>query len=146
MSHVCTIALEVKDLDSLAKACKRLGLELRLGQQTYRWFGESAGDAPLPAGFTAEDLGKCEHAIGIPGDAKAYEIGLVKRRDGKQGFALLCDFWDGGKGLEAVAGVECCKLKQAYATEVAIKQGRLQGFSVQEKQLADGSVRLTLSR
>lgn len=142
MSHVTTIDLEIKDLPSLAAACKRIGLELVEGQETYRWYGTSVGDYPLPEGFTVEDLGHCEHAIRLPGKAKAYEIGVVKRRDGKQGYTLLWDFWNGGRGMEAVAGEDGCHIKQAYATEVATKEARRQGFRVTEQKLDNGTVQL----
>lgn len=145
MSHIATVELEVKDLDCLAKAARRLGLELRLGQQTYRWFGESVGNCPLPSGFTVEELGKCQHALSIPG-SEAYEIGVVQRRDGRPGFSLVWDFYEGGYGLESLVGAQCAKLKQAYAAEVSIKQARMQGFQVREELRSDGSLRLTLSK
>ena len=76
MSHVATIDIEVTDLGTLAAAAKRLGMELVQGQKTYRWFAGRQGD--------------CEHAVRIPGDNKAYEIGVVKRTDGRLGYA-----WNG---------------------------------------------------
>ena len=146
MSHVATIELTIKDLDALATAAKKLGLELRRGQTSYRWWGKSVGDFPLPAGFTADELGQCEHALSIPGNDQAYEIGVVRRRDQKPGWTLLWDFYAGGKGLEAVVGVGATKLKQRYAAEVATKQARRQGFRVSERVQADGKIRLTCQR
>ena len=146
MSHVCVVDLEIRDLDCLAKACKRIGLELHEGQKTYRWYGRHVGDYALPEGFMKEDLGKCSHAIAIPGSTEAYEIGVVQRRDGKQAFCLQWDFFAGGYGMEAKVGEGCVKLKQAYAAEVALKHARFQGFSVKEELRADGSLRLTLNK
>ena len=146
MSHVATVDLEVKDMECLAKAAARCGLVMKVNQPTYRWYGRSVGDYPLPAGFAAEDLGRCEHALSIPGDGDAYEIGVVRRRDGKPGYCLLWDFFAGGYGLQAKVGENCAKLKQAYAAEVAIRQARMQGYRVNEQQQADGSLRLTLSK
>lgn len=152
MSHVATIDLEVKDLDALEQAAKRLGLELVRGQQTYAWFGTSVGDYPLPEGFTAEDLGKCDHALRIAGDIlrtgseAPYEVGVVRRRDGRPGYTLLWDFWGGGNGLTAKVGPDCRNLKREYATVVALKQAAAQGFTVNEQRLADGSVQLRLTR
>jgi hypothetical protein len=62
MSHVAIIDLAIDDLDSLRRACSRLGLEL-VQQDTYRWFGYSVGDYPLPEGFTKDNLGRCQYAI-----------------------------------------------------------------------------------
>lgn len=142
MSHVATIDIEIRDLDALDAACKRLGLELVCGQTTYKWFGRHVGDYPLPEGFTAKDLGKCDHAIRIPGKPKAYEIGVVERRDGKPGYALQWDFFAGGKGMQKVAGDDCAKLQQAYATEAAKAAAVAQGFSVTEQQTHDGTIRI----
>lgn len=141
MSHVATVDLEIRDLDALAEAAKRIGLELVRGQQTYRWWGHSVGDYAMPEGFTEDDLGKCQHALVVEGaDAGTYEVGVVKRRDGRAGFVLQWDFYAGGHGLEAVVGEGCAKIKQAYATVVAAKQLRRQGYSVTETVNADGAV------
>src|SRR5215475_6132674 len=79
MSHITKINLIVKDLDAMAKACERLGLELVRNQKT----------------FVGYRNGQCEHVIRIK-DAVAgtYQIGLAKRADGK-GFDLK---WDGHMG------------------------------------------------
>jgi hypothetical protein len=149
MSHVATVQLEVKDLDALAKACQRLGLELRRGQKTYKWFGKHVGDYPLPAGFAIEDLGQCEHAIAIagdPADSEAYEVGVVKRRDGKGGYSLLWDFFGGGFGLQEKVGENCNALRQAYSIEIARKHAQAKGYQVQERVHQGGAIKLLLSK
>ncbi len=158
MSHVASIELNVVDLDCLEKACADLGLVFKRNQQSYEWFGESVGDYPLPDGFKASDLGKCEHAIGFPDGTvgrypngkecveKPYELGVVKRRDGKPGYTLLWDFFMGGYGLQDKIGENAGKLKQQYGAQVAIKQARKQGFSVQQKRLPNGKIQLVMSR
>jgi hypothetical protein len=151
MSHVATVDVEIRDLDALDAACRRLGLELVRGQQTYRWYGRHVGDYPLPDGFTEDDLGKCDHAVRIPGDAQPhgeppYEIGVVRRRDGRPGFSLMWDFFCGGFGLEERVGQNCRRLKQAYAVEVARKEAMRSGFRVQEHVAANGSIQLRLSK
>lgn len=142
MSHVATIELEVKDLDALEAAAKRLGMELRRGQTTYEWWGRSEGDYPIPEGFTADDLGKCEHALHHPG--ADYEIGIIKRRDGRPGYTLLWDFID--RDLVRVVGHEGRNLKREYATVVAMKQAIASGFRVQELKQQDGSIQLRCVR
>jgi len=87
------------------------------------------GDYKLPQGFKASELGSCEHAIRVKGaGAETYEIGVVKRRDGRPGYTLLMDFWDGGYGLEDAIGKRGSKLKQAYAGRVAVKAAVKAGF------------------
>jgi len=138
--------LDITDLDALGAACKRIGMELRRDQKTYRWWGHSVGDYALPPGYTASELGHCEHALSVVGNDRAYEVGVCKSRDGKQGFTLLWDFYGGGYGLEEHVGANCNKLKQAYATEVAIKQAKRQGFQVHESAQQDGTVRLRCTK
>ncbi len=162
MSHVATVELDIKSLDDLDSACKRLGLELVRGKETYHWYGRSVGDYPLPDGFTADDLGKCSHAIRVPPIAAArlaeqyraeygepmppYEIGVVARRDGKPGFSLMWDFFEGGFGLESIVGKDCMHLRQAYAISAATRAARMQGMQVREHKRADGSVQLVCSK
>lgn len=123
-------------MDALEEACETLGLQLVRGQKTYKWWGHSVGDYPLPHGFKASDLGNSEHAIRIPGDKNAYEIGVVPRRDGKPGYTLLWDFYAGGYGMEAKVGKDACKLKQAYSAAVATRHYRKLGYrvSVEKKE------------
>ncbi len=139
MSHVAKIEIEVRDLDTLAAACLRVGCALVRGQTSYAWYGRSMGDAPLPEGFAATDLGTCEHAVRVPG--ARYEIGVVARRDGRAGFTLLWDSWQSG-GLERVLGPGAGKLVQAYGVEAATRAARRQGYAVTETVQADGSVLL----
>lgn len=126
-SHVATIDCEIRDLDALEIACRRLGLEFRHGQQTYRWFGEFVGDAPLPKGMTAEDLGKCDHAIAVPDNDRAYEIGVRQNEDGT--YTLAWDFFNGGYGLETiVGGRDSKKLVAEYSVAVAENAAKVQGW------------------
>ena len=142
MSHVATVEIEIQNLEDLNLACNRIGLEFREGQDTYRWYGQHMMDYPIPEGFTQADLGKCEHALRVRGNERSYEIGVVKRRDGLPGYALMYDFWCGGHGLESVVGQGCQKLVQSYATVAAQRVLREQGFSVQEHVLPSGKTQL----
>ncbi len=147
MSHVVSIAIEIKDLDCLGAACASLGLELIRDQKVYKWWGTSVGDYPIPAGFTAADLGKCDHAIRIKGDPSAYEIGVVPRRDGKAGYTLLMDFYGQHHLMSLVGGESASKLKQEYAHAVAVKQARKAGFRVLGSSIqSDGSIKLRVGR
>ena len=131
MSHVTTIECEIKDLEALKAACKKAGLEFRENKKTYKWYGRHVGDYPLPEGFKKQDLGKCDHAIGVPGNKNAYEIGVVQQGDK---YTMLWDFWNGGYGLEEKAGHNCENVTDAYAQEVALKEAsafaQAQGWSV----------------
>jgi len=143
MSHVATIDLDIKDLAALKKAASQLGLEFKEDQKHYKWYGESYGDYPLPEGFTKKDLGKCEHALSIPNSPASYEIGITKRRDGRPGYTLLWDFWQGGYGLQAHVGENADRLRQLYSAEVAKKEARKKGFRLVEKKLGNGNIIIT---
>lgn len=138
MSHITKIGLQIKDLDALDLACRRLGLELIRGQKTHKWYGRFVGDSPGIAGMMPKDYGKCEHAIRVKDNAQAYEIGLVRRADGK-GYEMVWDSWQGGYGLSKATGYDvkdtkATKLRDWYAAEVARKQMARQGFMVKTIQ------------
>ncbi len=143
MSHVAELELEVNDLDSLRKAAKTLGLEM-VEKKSYKWFGRSVGDYPLPKGVKAADLGKCDYALTIPGNNKAYEVGVVKK-PGNRGYTLLWDFWSGGFGLQEKIGEGGGLLKQSYAVERAKKEMLRKGFRVKSKTDSNGAVLLTFT-
>lgn len=130
MSHVSDIKCSILSLDALEAAARQCGAELVRGKATYKWFGRFVGDAPLPEGFSVADLGKCEHAIRLPGVAGAYEVGLVTRRDGKPGLTALYDYWQGGYGLEKAMGKGLSKLLVAYDKEVIRRRALAQGKRV----------------
>lgn len=115
MSHVASIQLVIKDLDALEAACKKLGLELVRGQKTFKKYERTMS-------------GECEHAIRLPGNSRAYEIGVVKAPAGQPGFTLMWDSWQGGYGMVAKVGADAGLLKQGYAGEVALKAARKSGF------------------
>jgi len=137
MSHISKIELEITDLATLRQACERLQLQFMENQTTYSWYGTSIGDTPLPEGITASDLGKCDHAIRVPG--AQYEIGIVKR-DRK--YILLWDSWHQG-GLEQKLGKNAGRLKQAYGSEKVRKEARLKGHRICEQKTNQG-IRLVL--
>lgn len=146
MSHVTTIAIEIRDLDALEAAARELGATLVRDQKTYTWYGQHVGDYPLPKGITKEQLGKCDHAIKVPG--VNYEIGVVKLPNGN--YTLVYDFYgryganDGMKLLQRF-GEGCQKLVQSYAVHKAMIEARKRGHTVTKKVLPNGSVKLTVN-
>lgn len=138
MSHVIACEAQIRSLEALETACERLGLELVRDQTTFRWY-EHVGDYELPVGFTKEEMGQCQHAIRIPGDSRAYEVGVVERRDGQDGWCLMFDFWNRGYGMQEKVGGEMCQgLVHEYVCAVA--EEHLGDLWVQDRtQLEDGS-------
>lgn len=142
MSHVSVLEVQVTNLEALKLAAADCGLEFREGQKSYRWYGHFVGDSPLPEGMTVDQLGKCQHALAVPNNPRAYEIGLIQRGDR---WILAYDFWNGGYGLEAAAGAGCQKLMQRYSYHQARMAAAEQGWEVEEETLADGTIKLTCS-
>jgi hypothetical protein len=124
MSHVAQVSIDIRDLDALEQACKTLGLELRRGQKTHRYYGGAQGP--------------CEHAIGVVDGSSHYEIGLVSRGEGKPGWQLAWDSWSAG--LREKVGNDLGKLKQQYAVAVATRTAQRQGLRVQQTIGANGSI------
>ena len=138
MSHIARIELEIKSLENLKAACKRLGLKFCENEKSYKWYGRWVGDQPLPEGVREDDLGKCQHMIHVPG-AK-YQIGIIKREGNYQ---LLWDNWHAG-GLENILGKNAGLLKQAYAVE-AIKRNLRGRVTRLREQKKESTIRITLT-
>jgi hypothetical protein len=138
LSHISRIELEIRDLQSLKDACKKLGFQFMDGQKRYLWYGKWVGNQPLPDGISEEDLGKCSHAVRVP--EAVYEIGVVKKDNS---YLLLWDSWIGG-GLTKAIGKDAGILKQAYAVESVKKEVRKKGYRLTEKRIKKG-IRLSLS-
>lgn len=139
MSHISKVEVEIQSLDELNEACEQLGIRFVRGQKTYKWYGRYMNDYPLPEGVKPQDLGKCDHAIQVPGCA--YEIGLIENAGKK--FTLIWDFWNSG-GLEQKLGKGIGKLKQAYATVRIKNEAEIRGHQVTQIQRKKG-IRLVLS-
>ena len=140
MSHVSEIELKILSLDALKAACARLGLEFVEGQKTYEWYGTWVGDYPKPEWVKIEDLGKCQHAIKVPG--ASYEIGIVEHQGE---IKLLWDFYFTG-GLEQKLGRNGGRLIQAYSVEQTKRTARKAGYFVKEKVEEDKSITLIMER
>lgn len=150
MSHVASVDLEIDDLGCLREAAKMIGLEFVDNQKTFRWFGRwvndyNGQDAAHQHGVKPEDYGKCEHAIRIPGATEAYEVGVIKRPDGKPGYQLVWDFWQGGYGLKNKIGENGGLLKQSYSVTRAKKEMLRKGYRATTTKDAKGNILLTFT-
>lgn len=165
MSHVTTVSNFLIPEDSLsdfAAACPELGLVFHHGQRTHRWYGKFMSDwdvkeAAVNMGFNPQNFGKCEHAVSLAGDPKAYEIGLVRvsvktEPDGSQTvvedkngkcFAPVLDIWGPGQPMaKACGGASLKDLAYAYGRRVITRVAAARRMTVQERVLADGTRQL----
>ena len=117
MSHVVSSAAICTDLECL-KATLKLFPKLQWveGKKRFAWYGKwmddySATDAAYRNGISPEEYGKCDHVIKLEGNN--YEIGVVKRKDGK-GWSLVWDFYSDGRNINAYIGDSAEKLMVAY--------------------------------
>lgn len=138
MSHVTTVSVEIKDLDALKAAVGELKCLWMDGQKTYKWYGRFVGDYPAPPNIAVSDLGKCTHAIKVPG--VEYEIGVVKMNNGK--YTLAWDFYGPGQGLYQKFGQKCQKLTQTYAKYAATNAFQSQGYAVEQLPDENGEMLL----
>lgn len=152
MSHIIEIELLINDLAALkAAVAADPRLEWR-EKKTYNWYGRRVGNEPLPGGLSVSDLGKCDFAIGVKGKPGAYEVGVIKKKDGS-GYTLMGDFYCGGFGLCEVVGEKLpgstnhddkqghnfYKLANSYAAQVSAKAMKKKGFKVQIKPQPNGN-------
>lgn len=151
MSHVAKVDIIIQDLESLEKAAQECGLVFKWNQKTYKWYGRwmndyNSDDAAYNHGIDPKDYGKCDHAMGVPNNPGAYEVGVVKNPHG-DGYVLIWDFFGGGYGLQQHLGGshDCNKLMDAYCKQVILKQAVEQGFSVGDTETEeDGTIVMTL--
>lgn len=148
MSHVSTIELEVSDLDALEKAASSCGLEMVRNQTSIRWYGRwvrdyHGDDAAYKHGISPETYGKCSHALRVPNNNEAYEVGILDNGDGT--YKIYFDHWGPGKAVVDRIGRYGEKLKQQYVKVKAIQALQKKGFTLQsEEGLESGSLKVTL--
>jgi hypothetical protein len=156
MSHVTDVKLKIRDLDALKAAAEECGLELREDQKTFAWWGNFVGDSNQYGEMTPDKMGKCDHALRIPGtnprngSAGPWEIGVFKSADG-DGYGLAFDTYGGaGRQLLDKVGPNADKLRQAYAVNVAeakaLKDLSRHGWRATREKLPTGQVRIKLRK
>lgn len=149
MSHVATGKLRVTSLDDLEVAAERCGLRLMRDQHTFKWYGRFMGDSEegrsLAKRLPASEWGKCQHALVVPGDSEAYEIGVVNALDGGEGYDLVFDSWGPGKVLVERAGAGLTKLAEEVGAEAAMRMMARKGYRVTRTH-HDGHVQVTATK
>ncbi len=116
MSHIVTIKTEVRDAAALSAACRRLGLT-EPEQRTVQLYDARATGL----------------AIQLPG----WEYPVVcDTASGTVHFDNFEGRWGDRRHLNRVL--------QLYAVEKAKLEAKRRGHSVRERELADGSIRLTI--
>lgn len=153
MSHVTDVKLKVKDLDCVEETLAEQfpQCELRRNKTHFTWYERwmndfHGNDAAVTQGRDPKKFGQCDHTIGIKGNNKAYEVGLVS--DGAGGYDLLYDTWDGK--LEPILGRGLQNFRKEYAAKTATKKAvdklSRHGWRVTREELPTGAIRLKLKK
>lgn len=116
MSHIVTIATEVRDEEAVRMACQRLGLQAPV-RGTVRLFAEEATGL-------AVRLPEWIYAV-------VFDTGT-----GQVKFDNYGGSWGDPTRLE--------RFLQAYAVEKAKLEARRKGYSVVEQPMANGSIKLAV--
>ena len=117
MSHIVTIATEIRDPDAVAAACRRLGLSEPVQGTATLFEGQATG-----------------LLVKLPG--WLYPV-VCDTSTGQIRFDNYNQAWGRKEELD--------RLLQAYAVERARIEARKRGHSVVEQSLADGSIKLTIT-
>lgn len=143
MSHVTTGEMCVTNLEYAEIAAQRLGGRLVRDKKTFQWYGKWLNDwtderAAVSRGVNPETFGQCDHAIvmndAVEGD---YEVGLVKREDGK-GWDAIYDVYGQGKKLEKRFGYGLSGLKTEIGVITSMKTYGRMGYQVKERTNKQG--------
>jgi hypothetical protein len=116
MSHIVTIATEVRDPDAVAAACRRLGLFEPVQGTATLFEGQATGLLVKLPGWLFPVV--CDTTTG----------------------SVRYDNYNGSWGRQEHLG----RFLQAYALESAGIEARKRGHQVFEQALSDGSIRLTI--
>jgi len=148
MSHVSYIDIEVNDLQALAEAARSCGLEFVENQTTIRWYGRwvkdyHGDDAAYKHGVSPSQYGHSTHALRVPDDPNAYEVGILDNGDGT--YKIYYDHYGPGKAISDRIGRYGEKLKQQYVKAKAVQALAKKGFTLKsEENLDSGTLKVTL--
>ncbi len=125
MSHFSQIKTQIRNLTSLQTALTDLGIDWKSGPREVRGY---QGQTHMAEVVIEQDNG--------------YDIGFVENN---QDYELVADlqFWQQNLSVEGFLR----QVTQRYAYNTVVNETAQQGFQVAEqKQQADGSIRLVLQR
>lgn len=131
MSHVVESKIAVNDLDALAEAAQKIGLEFVANQKTHQYY--------------AGQSNPCEHLVRFPNAKKGtYEVGIVKNSDGD--YVLAHDEYPDSRTnnaeLNKALGHGCRNLIATYIDTIAYKA---HPNSHVEGQWQDGKYRVNIT-
>jgi hypothetical protein len=138
-------------LEDLEAAAAQVGMTLRYGQTSFRWYGRFMNDSTegreLSRQLPVSEWGKCLHALTVNGhEQDAYEIGVVAALDGGEGYDLVFDSWGPGRAIVERCGASLEKLAENVGAEVAMRQMARKGYRVAREITTDGHVQVVCTK
>ena len=132
MSHIVSSKVVIADLACLKQAIQKFQALRWIDKKTYSWYGTfmndyHGDDAAYKDGVDPKDYGKCEAALHV--DGSDYEIGIMKRKDGK-GYAIVWDFYGTGREINKVVGDGAEKLLVEYQKEFISRFANTEGLNL----------------
>ena len=153
MSHVVASKVFVTNLDDARVVGDELGFDLIENATKFAWYGKWVNDfsgsrAAVTAGYDPKTFGTCEHKLRMKDHQQGdYEIGLVRRVDGKPGWELVYDDYSSyGAKINKKAGKNLGRFKAKLGERVITRGAIAQKFGVQRSVMADGRIRVAASR
>lgn len=135
MSHLCVVQTILKDPDALARACQRLGWQMRQGGKV-RYYNGPADECD----YTIELLGETS-SYGYE-LATVYNLGIKRQEDGT--YSILCDNAMGTSQVEYDTNKQIGEtprilntLRQAYSYAVLEAEAAMQGMVMGEPTIRD---------
>lgn len=122
MSHWVEKKTNFVDIETLAEACKLIGLTLTENERARGWSGNTI---------------KAEYVIKLKGK---YDIALIQK-DGR--WDISADWYDGS--VEKAIGRDGNNLKQAYTAAAALKVAKAHGHPVEMQRTDNGEIKLVLT-
>ena len=124
MSHFTTIETQILDIEAFRAACAELKLPLLENTQA-RGYGDNQHHG--------------EYVVRLNGP---FDIAVCRQANGH--YSLVADEWEGH--VEREAGKNYSRLLQMYGVYKATREAQKRGLSVQRKQLANGTIKLSIGR
>lgn len=134
MSHVTAIQAKVQDVQDAMVGAEACDMEV-VKQPKFKWYGRwmndwHTGEAAVTQGYDPKTFGQCEYVIRRKDrDPRAYEIGMVPRKDG-DGYDLVYDTYStGGHLVEEKAGSRLAKLKTEIGVAYSMRKLKAAGHT-----------------
>jgi len=126
MSHMAKLNVDIQNLDSLRRACDRLGIVLDMNDHNVRYYGGTQN---------------YDGSIKVPGST--YDIGLKVLPDGS--IEMHGDLYgSNGEIIRKACGNNFSDLKQMYTVEETKRLAMINSYNIVSEVETDEDIELTI--